>query len=99
MSESKETSIQFNMRIKVGVEIRFDPLVGSQTRINPARASRPMSSAPSDTLSQLIAEFKDKDPFAPYEKLVAMVRMHRFCCLLLLGFLHGRVSSLPISAS
>lgn len=75
MSENKtqDTPVKFRIQVREGVEQRFDPLLGTQTRINPARASRPMSSSPSNMLQQVIAEFKDKDPFGPYEKLVSMV--------------------------
>jgi UDPglucose--hexose-1-phosphate uridylyltransferase len=57
--------MQFTVVEKEGVQYRSDPLTGGQTRLNPARATRPMASKPDVAdLVELVKNFKERDPFA-----------------------------------
>lgn len=63
--------VKFEKTLHNGVEYRFDPLTGHQTRINPARARRLMQSAASgDDGMAWIESTRDACPFCP-EKLLA----------------------------
>jgi len=64
--------MEFSKELHGGVEYRFDPLTGHQTRINPARATRLMQSAcPADTITTWIESTRGTCPFCPERILSA----------------------------
>lgn len=57
--------ISFHKIVKGGVEYRFDPLTGEESRLNPTRAKRIRSSLEGSSLEEFIRVSRENCPFCP----------------------------------